>query len=86
MNISYRSNKDVNVEDVIRVFQNSGIIRPIDQPERIKTMIEQVIAKLQKEIGEEVTLILLSAPGAMEYYPKVGFEKIENGFIINRSR
>jgi hypothetical protein len=27
-----------------------------------------------------------SAPNAMEYYPKIGFEKIENGFIIRRGR
>jgi len=33
-----------------------------------------------------VALILLSAPEAMEYYPKVGFEKVENGFIIKRIR
>ncbi len=37
-----------------------------------------------ENLGEQVTLLLLSAPGAMEYYPKVGFEKIPNGFIIHR--
>ena len=45
-----------------------------------KEMIEQV----KREIGEKVSLILLSAPNAMEYYPKVGFEKIENGYTIRR--
>ena len=45
-----------------------------------KEMIEQV----KQEIGEKVSLILLSAPNAMEYYPKVGFEKIENGYKIQR--
>lgn len=39
-----------------------------------------------ERLGEQVTLILLSAPGAMEYYPKVGFEKIHNGFIIHRKK
>ena len=37
-------------------------------------------------IGEETTLILLSAPTAMEYYPRVGFEKVTNGWIIHRKR
>ncbi len=37
-------------------------------------------------IEEEVALFLLSALQAMEYYPKAGFEKIENGFIIKRAR
>lgn len=36
--------------------------------------------------GEECTLLLLSAPAAMEYYPKVGFEKLENAFAIKRER
>ena len=34
--------------------------------------------------GDEASLILLSAPAAMEYYPKVGFEKLENAFAIKR--
>lgn len=46
----------------------------------------ELIARVQEAIGEEVALILLSAPEAMGYYPKVGFEKVENGFIIKRSR
>lgn len=35
-------------------------------------------------IGDQTSLILLSAPSAMGYYPRLGFEKIENGFIIRR--
>jgi N-acetylglutamate synthase-like GNAT family acetyltransferase len=46
----------------------------------------ELIARVQQLIGDEVALILLSAPEAMEYYPKVGFEKVENGFIIKRIR
>jgi N-acetylglutamate synthase-like GNAT family acetyltransferase len=37
------------------------------------------------KIGLKTSLLLLSVPTAMDYYPKVGFEKIENGFIIKRS-
>jgi N-acetylglutamate synthase-like GNAT family acetyltransferase len=46
----------------------------------------RLIEVTQQEIGAETALILLSAPAAMEYYPKVGFEKVENGFIIKRQR
>jgi len=46
----------------------------------------ELITHVQQVIGDEVALILLSAPEAMEYYPKVGFEKVENGFIIKRIR
>lgn len=45
----------------------------------------RLIELTKREIGETTTLILLSAPDAMEYYPKVGFDKAENGFIIQRN-
>lgn len=35
--------------------------------------------------GHETKLILLSAPSAMEYYPKAGVPKIDNAFAIDRS-
>ena len=31
-------------------------------------------------------LLLLSVPDAMTYYPKIGFEKVENGWTILRKR
>jgi len=46
----------------------------------------QLIWLVQEEIGEEVALLLLSSSIAMDYYPKMGFEKIENGFKISRIR
>lgn len=45
---------------------------------------KELIARVQQAIGDEVALILLSSPEAMKYYPKLGFEKVENGFIIKR--
>lgn len=58
---------------VAKAYQKHGIGR-------------ELIARVQAEIGQEVALILLSAPEAMGYYPKVGFEKVENGFIIKRNQ
>ena len=37
-------------------------------------------------IGDQTSLILLSAPSATEYYPKLGFERVENGFILHRKK
>ena len=45
---------------------------------------KELIKRIQKEISKDSMLLLLSAPSAMEYYPKVKFEKVNNGFIINR--
>lgn len=45
---------------------------------------KELIEVTKREIGDQTTLILLSAPTAMEYYPKIGFDKITNGFIIHR--
>ena len=44
----------------------------------------QLIELTREKIGPQTMLLLLSAPAAMEYYPKTGFEKVENGFIIKR--
>ena len=30
-------------------------------------------------------LLLLSAPAAMDYYPKIGMETVSNGFMIKRT-
>ncbi|SDN19399.1 GNAT family N-acetyltransferase [Alkalicoccus daliensis] len=56
---------------VLRSFQGQGIGR-------------ELLAAVQRRIGEESALILLSAPEAMSYYPEQGFEKITNGFKIAR--
>ena len=47
---------------------------------------KNLIGLTRSAIGDSVTLLLLSAPGAMGYYPKVGFDAIDNGFIIRRKQ
>lgn len=58
---------------VIRSYQKRGVGR---------SLIEGVRSRVP--VGEQSMLLLLSAPGAMAYYPKAGFEKVENGWIIKR--
>ncbi|OEZ83748.1 acetyltransferase (GNAT) family protein [Janthinobacterium sp. HH106] len=43
-----------------------------------------LVQRTQAVIGDEVSLILLSAPDAMSYYPTLGFEPAANAFIIQR--
>jgi GNAT superfamily N-acetyltransferase len=58
---------------VDRAFQKHGIGK-------------QLIERVQATIGDEVSLILLSAPGAMSYYPSVGFTHADNAFVIKRRK
>ncbi|MNF06128.1 hypothetical protein D3C80_2060120 [compost metagenome] len=52
MNIIYRHNKDVSLEDVIRVFRNSGIARRTDQSERIQAMISNADILITAWLGD----------------------------------
>lgn len=45
---------------------------------------KKLIDETHKAAGELTTLILLSAPAAVEYYPKIGMEKFSDCFIIRR--
>lgn len=46
----------------------------------------ELIGRIRQAIGPNTTLLLLSAPEAMDYYPKVGFKAVDNGWIIERER
>jgi GNAT superfamily N-acetyltransferase len=43
-----------------------------------------LIERVREELGAQCQLVLLSAPGAMDYYPKVGFEPAGHAFFIRR--
>ena len=48
--------------------------------------IGRTLINLTKEkVGDQSMILLLSVPTALEYYPKVGFEKQESSFIMNRA-
>ncbi|MDD5034889.1 MAG: GNAT family N-acetyltransferase [Methylococcaceae bacterium] len=47
---------------------------------------QEIIRRIQHAIGEGVSLILLSAPSAMAYYPRVGFARADNAYVIRRKR
>jgi GNAT superfamily N-acetyltransferase len=45
----------------------------------------QLVALTQERIGPQTMLLLLSAPSAMEYYPKIGMTKLDNAFYFPRT-
>ena len=59
---------------VDRDYQHQGIGREL---------LRQVQAQIE---SEEATLLLLSAPEAMDYYPKIGMMPIRNGWMIKRTQ
>lgn len=130
--ITYHINKIILTEDIISVFESSGISRPTNDFNRISKMFlnanlvisawdkellvglsraltdfsyccylsdlavrkeyqnvgigKKLIDLTKDQIGENSMLLLLSAPNATDYYPKIGFEKVLNGFIIKRKK
>jgi predicted N-acetyltransferase YhbS len=47
---------------------------------------KEIVRLIQEKLGEEVTLFLVAAPSAVDYYPKIGFDKLDRAFIIGRKR
>lgn len=58
----------------------------IDKEHQKQGIGKELVQLLQDEIGEEVSLLLLASQEAMEYYPKIGFTSLNNGFSIPRKR
>jgi len=46
----------------------------------------ELVTQVQNQIGDECALILLSAPEVMEYYPRIGFTKVDNAFVVQRKK
>lgn len=58
----------------------------VDRAYQRRGIGQALIGQVRDVIGEEVSLILLSAPDALSYYPSVGFARAENAFVIKRAR
>lgn len=58
---------------VDREYQKNGIGR-------------NLITQIQDVLGEEASVVLLAAPNAIDYYPRIGFNKADNAFLIPRQR
>lgn len=47
---------------------------------------KQLVELLRERLGEEISLVLLSAPSAVDFYPRIGFDHSDKCFVIARSR
>ena len=130
MEILYEFVQKIDASEVANVFKKSGILRPVDDLERIQRMVDhadiiltarnngeivgiaraitdysyccylsdlavdeqfqgngigkELVRLIQEKIGKEVTLILIASPNAVDYYPRIGFEKSDKAFLIRR--
>ncbi len=46
----------------------------------------ELVERTRAAIGEGTVLLLIAAPEANAYYPKIGFEKMDRAWWINRKR
>jgi predicted N-acetyltransferase YhbS len=130
--MEYKVGTIPHVKQITRLYESSGINRPIADETRIRDMYahsnlvvtawdggslvgiarsltdycyacylsdlavekayqgkgvgKKLVEITLEAIGDQTMLLLLSAPSAMGYYPRLGFERIENGYAIHRKR
>ncbi len=56
----------------------------VDEAYQHKGIGKKLIDLTHEASGFQTTLILLAAPAAVNYYPKIGMEKFDHCFIIQR--
>lgn len=130
--ITYRRDARPDAAAVARLFESSGIRRPVHDLPRIERMLaeanlvftawrgdelvgiarsltdfawccylsdlavagdmqragvgRELLRRTLEAIGPGCALVLNSAPDALEYYPKVGLEKLDTAFIRRRTQ
>ena len=128
--VEYKINTPIATAQIIALYCNSGLPRPIDDETRIAEMFvnstlvisawvgedligisrsltdfvwccyladlavrkdfqkagvgRKLVEITRQAVSEKSMVLLLSVPDALEYYPKIGMAKVENGFIFNR--
>ena len=88
MNIKYKLNPKLTTDEFIDILNRStlGKRRPIDDKECIDGIGKQLISKVQEQLNDKCKIILLSAPDATEYYPKIGFTKHPSAWTLTRDK
>ena len=130
MEIIYKTDIIPATDEIIELYNKSGLPRPTGDRERIQKMYENsnlvvtawddeklvgicrsitdwvwscyladlavdpdykksgigrgLIQETRDKVGEQSMILLLSVPTALDYYPKVGFEKENRAFMISR--
>lgn len=47
---------------------------------------KELVNRIKEIVGDECSIILISAPTAMDYYPRIGFTKNDRAFSIARKK
>lgn len=58
----------------------------VDKEYQKKGIGKELIQQTQNELGPKCKTILLSAPAAVDYYPKIGFEKHPQCWVQDQQR
>ncbi|WMT39597.1 GNAT family N-acetyltransferase [Paenibacillus sp. D2_2] len=58
----------------------------VDQRYQNHGIGKELVQRVHTKIGDECSLILLAAPTAVDYYPKLGFEKADKAFLMTRKK
>ena len=128
--VEYKTNVSIEPVEIIELYKNCGLPRPVDDKARIAEMFanstlvisawfddeligisraltdfvwccyladlavrkdfqkegigRKLVELTREKVSEKSMVLLLSVADALEYYPKIGMEKVENGFIFNR--
>jgi len=54
----------------------------VDERYQNRGIGKELIRQTQARLGDNCKLILLSAPGARDYYPKIGFSRHDSAWVI----
>ena len=46
----------------------------------------ELLSRVQTEIGDECSIVLISSPIATEYYPRLGFVQSDRAYVIARKK
>jgi predicted N-acetyltransferase YhbS len=58
----------------------------VDQRYQKQGIGKELVQHVRTKIGDDCSLILISAPSAVDYYPKLGFEKLDRAFLIRSKK
>ena len=80
LNIEYKLNPQLTEDKFIDILNRSTLGERRPKHGIGKKLIEMT----QKQLNEKCKIILLSAPAATEYYPKVGFTQHPSAWTLSR--
>ena len=84
MTINYKTTQNLTANEFINILEHSTLEerRPIDMEYKKMGIGWRLIEEVQKNLEKNCKIILLSAPDATRYYPKVGFTQHPSAWVL----